>query len=154
MKHLHFIWLWIKNVFILKEPIFSELDYGDYIAKGKSYFVITWRMKNAYRLKIKSASFKSVLKSGSAYMVLPENNDQLEIILSSSWRSQKCLIKLKQIAINEPIEFPVKVNNSFNAQLKLQIPEPIFLNLKVNSFKAQIVNKKQIKTITNISYPN
>lgn len=154
MEYFHLAWLWIKNVFILKKPIFSQLDYGNYIAKEKSYFVITWRMKNAYRLKVKSARFKSVLKSGSAYMILPKNNDQLEIIISGSWRSQKYLIKLKQIAINEPIEFPVKLHNSFKAQLKLQPPETMFLSLKVGSFNAQIVNKKQIKTIINISYPN
>ena len=154
MRYFNSMWLRIKHIFILRIPMLSHLDYVDYVAEEKSYFVFTWRMKNAYRLKIKSAKFKSHLKSGSAYTALLGNDNHLEIIISNSWRSQKYLIKLRRIIIDNPIEFPVVIRNSFKVQLKLPAPKPNFSRLKVYSFKAQIVDKKQIKTIINISYPN
>ncbi|WP_152969737.1 hypothetical protein [Pedobacter sp. Hv1] len=111
-------------------------------------------MKNAYQLKVKSANFTSILNSGSAYIALPGNNDQTTVIISNSWRNQKVLIKLKQIILCNPIEFSASINRSFVATITIPNPKSNFSSIKVNSFKAHIVNKTQIKTIINISYPN
>lgn len=154
MRLLYNIWLWVKNIFNLRSPTFAHLDYADYVIEGKSYFVFSWRMKNGYHLKIKKAKFKSLLKSGSAYMVLSDNSDHIEIVISGSWRSQKYLIKLKPIVIDDTIEFPVTMLVSFDARLTIPNIKTNFSKLKMNSFKASIVDKSQIKKIINISYPN
>lgn len=154
MKYLNLLWLWHKNIFVFGKPIFSQLDYADYIIQSKGYFVFTWKIKNAYRLKIKSIGFKSVLKSGSAYIALHENDNQLEIIISGVWRSKNYLINLKRISINNSIDFPAVMCNNFEIKLNLPTPEPKLAKFKVDTFKVQIIDKKRIKSITNISYPN
>ncbi|TKC12761.1 hypothetical protein FA048_03845 [Pedobacter polaris] len=154
MKQLHLIWLWIKNAFNFKSPVFSQLDYADYIVEGKCYLVFSWQMKNAFCLKIKNIKFKSILKSGSAYVALADNNDKIEVIVYGSWRSRKYSIKLKGVVIDDTIEFPVSMLTEFDAKLSIPNIKTKFSELKMNSFKAKIVETKQIKTIINISYPN
>ena len=154
MKQMYFIWLWIRNVFNFKSPIFSHLDYTNYIIEGKSYLVFSWQTKNAFRLKIKGLRFKSILKSGSAYLALPDNDEPVEVIVYSSWRSQKYIVKLKRIVIDDTIEFPVFMLTAFDAKLTIPDIKTKFSKLKLNSLKAKIVETKQIKTIINISYPN
>ena len=109
-------------------------------------------MKNAFRLNIKDLRFKSVLKSGSAYLVLVDGNDVIEVIVSSSWRNQKYLIKLKRIVIDETIEFPASMLTSFAARITIPDMKTNFSNLILNSFKASVVHSKT--KIINISYPN
>jgi hypothetical protein len=154
MRKLLIIWLWAKNVFNLKTPIFSSLEYTNYIIQGKSYFIFSWTLKNAYNLKIKTVNYKSFLKSGSAYIAVKDNNDQIEIVISGSWKRQKHLIKLKQIVIDDTIDFPVAMHSSFDAKLTIPNIKTNFSKLKINSFKANIIDKNQIEKIINISYPN
>jgi hypothetical protein len=153
MRLFSIFWLWIRNVFNFKNPIFSSLDYATYIVEGKSYLVFSWQMHNAFRLRIKRIRFKSILKSGSAYVALADSNDEIEIVVSNLWRAHKYLINLKRIVIDETIEFPVAMLTSFDAKLTIPNMKAKISNLKVNSFKANIVDDKQITRIINISYP-
>lgn len=152
MKKVIIIWLWIRNSFNFKTPIFSHFDYADYIVEGKSYLLFSWQMKYAYRLKINELMFKSLLQSGSAYIAL-KDNDTVEIIVYGSWRSQKYIVKLKRFVIDDSIEFPASVRTGFGAKLNVPNIKTKFSKLKMNSLKAKIVDKNQIKII-NISYPN
>lgn len=154
MKCLHLLWTWLKNIIVFGKPAFSRLDYADYIAEGKSYFVFSWSLKHAYRIKIKSAAFSSLLKSGSAYIAIDEERPELEITICGVWRSRNYFVKLKRISINSPIEFPATMKNGFEIKLILPVPELNFTKLKVETFKVNIVDRRHIKSIINISYPN
>lgn len=154
MKYLYLIWRWIKSIFNFKKPILSRLDYAGYIIEGKSYFVFSWEMKNAYQLNAKSVGYKTFLKSGSAYMAVTENQNHIEIILSGSWRKRKYLIKLKRIILDVAIDFPISMNNHLEVKLNMPSLKSKFSTLKVYSFNSQLVNDNQIKKIINISYPN
>ncbi|RZK59193.1 MAG: hypothetical protein EOO91_05870 [Pedobacter sp.] len=154
MRKPYLIWLWTKNAFNFKSPIFLNLNYADFIIEGKSYLVVSWEMKNAFRLKIKGLRFNSILKSGSAYLALIDDNETVEVIVYGSWRSQKYIVKLKRIVIDGTIEFPASMLTSFDAKLAIPNIKTEFFKLKLNSFKANIVQTIQIKNIINISYPN
>ncbi len=136
------------------EFISVNFDYVDYIIESKSYLVFSWQMKNAFRLKIEGLRFRSILQSGSAYLALPDNDETVEIIVYGSWRSQKYILQLKRIVIDDAIEFPVSMRTDFEAQLSIPNLKTKFSELKINPFKAKILETKQIKTIINISYPN
>ncbi|GGI23269.1 hypothetical protein [Pedobacter mendelii] len=154
MRNFKTVCFWIKNIFTVKLPNLAKLDYADYIIEDKSYLIFSWSMENAHWLKIKSLKYKSFLKSGSAYIAINGNVDQLEIIISNSWRSRKYLLKLHQVSINEPIEFPATLQVSFEAKIVIPNPKQKFSKLKLNYFKANLVDERQIKRIINISYPN
>ncbi len=154
MRLFRAIWLWITSVFFLKRPILTHLEHVDYIVEDKSYFALSWKMEHAYQLKIRTAGFISILKVGSAYMVLPENVAEIDIVISGAWKSQRYIIELKQIVIENKIDFPVKTNMDFKAKFNIQSPNLGFSNIKINSFNASILSKKQIKKIINITYPN
>jgi hypothetical protein len=154
MKHLKIIWLWAKYIFISKSPTLPHLDYVEYIIDGKSYLVFSWKIKNAHVLKIKLEGFRSFLKSGSAYTILTGKSDQLEIIISNSWKSRRYLITLKQITIENTIEFPIRMQTHFDAKFNVPKAKTKFLNLELNPFEVSINNVTLIKNIINISYPN
>lgn len=154
MRKFKIIWLWVRNIFSVGLPNLTKLDYADYIIEDKSYLIFSWGMENAHWLKIKSLKYKSFLKAGSAYIAINGNVDQLEITISNSWRSRKYLLKLHQVSIDKPIEFPATLQSSFQAKIIIPNLKQKFSNLNLNSFKANLPDKKQIKRIINISYPN
>lgn len=154
MRNFKSLRVWFRHIFNFRHPNISFLDYANYIIEGKSYFVFSWKMENAYRLKIKSAKYKSNIKSGSAYIAINGNITQLEIIILNSWRGTKHILNLHQLSLDEKIEFPGALKDRFDVKVKAVILKKVFSHTKVNPFKVCVSDQAQIKRIINISYPN
>jgi len=154
MRNFKTLRLWARNILTLRGPSLTKLDYEDYIIEDKGYFIFSWALENAHCLKIKSLKYKSFLRSGSAYIAINGHLNQLEIIISNSWRSSKYLLKLHQITIEEPIVFPAAIKCSFEAKIIIPNLKQKISKVKLNSFKVTLSDKKQITRIINISYPN
>lgn len=154
MRYFRFIWFWIKNSFNLDEPSLVLFDYVDYIAEEKNHFVFSWKMENAFRIKIKSANFKSFLVAGSTYITLLEKVENLEVIISSSWKSRRYLVTLKHITLDTSLDFILNVRSSFSAEIHLMTTQPKISRFTINSFNAKLMDKKYIQKVINLSYPN
>lgn len=97
--------LFFKYLFRFRAPEIRQLNYIDYVIINKSYFLISWKSRYAYKLKIKPFYSTYFDGAGSVYTLVPDGIDSLEIDISNLWHSIKFEILLKKTEISIPFEF-------------------------------------------------
>jgi hypothetical protein len=126
----------IGNLFTIRRPRFTLLAYEDLVIGEKAYFLVSWQHRNAYRLRVKNAGFRSYQSSGSAFILIPVHLQEIIITISSLWRRKKVTVRLVRSAINTQTEFfPVKSDSDLQP-VSLYRPRP-----KV-SIKPLVVSKQ------------
>ena len=131
----------IFNLFDFKKPAFAYLNYIDLVINNKAYFLLTWRLENAFKLEIKNLKFVTLKKGGSAYILIPNEIEFIELFISNVWISEKKLIKLIRTTISEQIDFIPKrqftelsPNSLYNPQLNLVLKKPV-LQMQIKGVK-------------------
>lgn len=147
--------LWTANFFTFSRPVFQDLEYVDCILENKSYLLLSWKTNNSYKLHIKPAGYISFQKDASAYVVLPEAIEQVELTISNSWHSNTETIHLKKIELSEQIDFNIQANFSAlnKSQVKILDPALPSNHPKLNPFNIEVIRLTALKGITNITYP-
>jgi hypothetical protein len=146
---------WIKNSFVFQKPRFLDLEYVDYIIGDKPYFLISWNIKYAYKIKVKNTKFSSLKKHSSAYIAIPSEIDILEVSISNCWRSERQFITLKRVLISDKIEFNIEPTGDLKKRTEVMIPSLITSSKKVtiNALNARIKNLTSEPKIINLKYP-
>jgi hypothetical protein len=95
----------ISNLFNFDKPGFSQLRYADVVIDHKAFFLISWRIENGYKLKIKGLNYRSYHAGGSAYIAIPDETDHVELVIYNFWKSYRKKIILIRETINSQIDF-------------------------------------------------
>lgn len=90
-----------RSLILFRKPKFAELDFVDLIIEDKPLFLIAWKIKNGYSIKL-NPLHKTVRKvEGSFISELPPNTNSIELIASNFWRKNKRRIYLKHTKLND-----------------------------------------------------
>jgi hypothetical protein len=121
----------ISYFFRFRKPRFTQLYYADFVIDGNASFLVSWEIKNGYRLKIKALHYRTYKASGSAYIHVPDNVEHIELVIANFWRSECRQISLIREVISSQVDFfPVKQYEEltskavYTPQLKLALKTP------------------------------
>jgi hypothetical protein len=130
------------NPFNFDLPRFAQLRYTDLVIGDQAYFLLTWELERGDRLRIKCLNYRSSKSRGSAYIVIPEGVDSVELVISSLWKSVSKNIPLLREPIAAQVDFfPVLQLEELTAR-SVYSPQPNLL-LKTPQPGATI-NKLQV----------
>ena len=131
----------IFNLLTFNKPRFTILHYADFVINDRAYFLITWQFKSAYKLKIKSLNYTSFKANGSAYVLIPGEINQIDLVISNLWKSKHRGIRLFRTAIATQLDyFPQKRFTELSKDMLYQ-PQPKFTT------KNPLAKKLLVKTI-------
>lgn len=134
--------LFIKYLFRFRPPEIIELNYADYIITNKSYFLVSWKSKYAYKLSIKPFYYTYYKSGGSCYIMIAPELESLEIKISNVWQSRKFEVKLHKTEITVPFEFSLasNFNEWLSAKIRLPVPLPFSKKLVIRSTHPKVKN--------------
>jgi hypothetical protein len=150
-KNLIELFKFFQFLFVFKEPEEINIQVVNLYIKNDSYVLINWNLSNTKCIKIKEANFISYLKSGSAYLKISNDINQLNCKILNNWNSKIINFKLESIEISNNIHFKSKLNefkmkelrNKITNQiLELEIHQTNRYDVKVKKIEARINNKK------------
>lgn len=95
----------IRYIFNFKTPHFLDIHYVDYMIENKSYFLFSWKYRNAFKLSIKKLDYSTSKSRGSGYIIVPENVNNIEIIISNTWKKTTFQISFSKTKITSQIDF-------------------------------------------------
>lgn len=150
---LNMVKYFFQHLFRFRPPQIQELHYIDYIISNKSYFLISWKTRFAYKLSINSFYSINYRGSGSIYTLLPDGIENLEIVFSNLWFNKRINIQLKHVEVDIPFEFELSSNfkewRSVNIHLlKPNIPKaPPQVNCPQPKFQISKIS------VQNLSFP-
>ncbi len=138
-------------LFVFKEPKELNIQVANLYIKNDSYVLINWNLSRTKCIKIIEANFVSYLKSGSAYIKIANNTNELKCIILNNWYSKKINFKLESIEISNNIHFNSKLNEFkmkeirnkiTNQLLEFEIHQTNRFVVKVKNLEARINNNK------------
>jgi hypothetical protein len=97
--------LTLLNLFNFKKPRFSVLRYADVVIEGKAFFLVSWRIENGYRFSIKVLHYRTHKAAGSAYIAVPDDVLQVELVAANFWRMERRDIRLLRETIAAQVDF-------------------------------------------------
>lgn len=144
--------LFFKHLFKFRSPEIIQFNHVDYVIINKSYFLVSWKSKYAYRLNIKPFYSTYYNIAGSIYTLIPPDIDVLEIEFSNLWRSKKFEIPLKKTEITVPFEFAMvpKFKEWQSANIHLPRPKTSSKKLLLDSIPFKF--SKPIISIQNLTF--
>src|SRR5690349_4990238 len=89
-----------RQLFHLRKPTISRLDYLDIVIQDKMLFLISWQFPRKYRLKISKHHKTYFSASGSVVVKLPPYTKSIHLTVSSVWRKTKITVPLKKVALD------------------------------------------------------
>lgn len=120
----------IINLFTYRKPEFTRLHAEEVVMDGKAYFLFSWELYNAYRLKIPALKYLTWKRSGSAYVMIPNGVNEVELIAVTLWRSATVAFKIKRAGQERQIDFkPIVMSPVLHAGTMYQ-PQ---INLTINT---------------------
>lgn len=138
-------------LFVFKEPEEINIQVVNLYIKNDSYVLITWNLSKTKCIKVVEGNFVSYLKSGSAYIKIANNTNELNCKILNNWYSKNINFKLESIEINDNIYFNSKLNenkmkqyeNSIRTELlELEVNQMNRFNIKLKNIEGKINNKK------------
>ena len=139
----------IINLFTYRKPEFARFHAEDVVIEGKAYFLFTWELENAYWLKVPALKYSTSKRRGSAYVVIPDGVDQIELIAVTLWCSARVAFKIRRIAVNILIDFkPIPIppvlhaGTMYKPNLNLTLKTPV-LKRQLSGVKTRVFNLNQ-----------
>lgn len=138
-------------LFVFKEPEEINIQVANLYIKNDAYVLINWNLSRTKCIKVIEANFVSYLKSGSAYIKIANNTNELNCKILNNWYSKKINFKLVSIEINDNIYFNLKLNenkmkeyeNNIRTELlELEVNQMNRFNIKLKNIEGKINNKK------------
>lgn len=138
-------------LFVFKEPEEINIQVVNLYIKNDSYVLINWNLSRTKCIKVIEANFVSYLKSGSAYIKIANNTNELNCKILNNWYSKKINFKLESIKINDNIYFNSKLNeikmkqfeNNIRTELlEINVIQMNKFKIKLNNITGKINNKK------------
>ncbi|NRF37754.1 hypothetical protein [Pedobacter foliorum] len=145
---------WMRNSFVFQKPRFLDLEYVDYVIGSKPFFLISWNIRYAYKVRVKNTKFSSLETHSSAYIAIPVETDVLEVIISNSWRSERQFIKLTRVVISDKIEFNMCLTGDLKKKTEVIMPSPGTnpKTITVKTLNTSIKNLSGTPKIINLKY--
>ena len=141
-----------KYLFRFRAPEIQELHYIDYIITNKSYFLISWKSRFGYKLKIKPFYSTYYNRLGSSYTFIPEGMDFLDIEISNVWYSKKFKVELKKIVIEPNFEFNLAPNFKEWHAARIGLPKPELTSKTPSTRKIYQKLSNPVISVQNITY--
>lgn len=91
-------------LFNFRKPSFEAFSYSVMVLRERAYLLMSWRMRRPGTLRIPELHFSSQKRSGSAYIRLPGEHTELEICLSTLWRSTRVRLTLLYTDVAEKVD--------------------------------------------------
>lgn len=139
----------IINLFTYRKPEFTRFHAEDVVMDGKAYFLFSWELENAYRLKIPALRYSTWKHSGSAYLIIPDGVNEIDLLAVTLWRSSTKTCKISRAVVDNPIDFrPVSLRLKLHAgsvyqpQLNLKLKSPS-LKRQLGDVKIPVFNLNQ-----------
>ena len=138
-------------LFVFKEPEEINIQVANLYIKNDAYVLINWNLSRTKCIKVIEANFVSYLKSGSAYIKIANNTNELNCKILNNWYSKNINFKLESIEINNNIYFNPKLNEDKMKQyennirtelLELEVNQMNRFNIKLKNIEGKINNKK------------
>jgi hypothetical protein len=138
-------------LFVFKEPEEINIQVVNLYIKNDSYVLINWNLSRTKSIKVIEANFVSYLKSGSAYIKIANNTNELNCKILNNWYSKNINFKLESIEINDNINFNPKLNENKMKQyennirtelLEFEVNQINRFNIKLKNIEGKINNKK------------
>jgi hypothetical protein len=138
-------------LFVFKEPEEINIQVANLYIKNDAYVLINWNLSRTKCFKVIEANFVSYLKSGSAYIKIANNTNELNCKILNNWYSKNINFKLESIEINNNIYFNPKLNEDKMKQyennirtelLELEVNQMNRFNIKLKNIEGKINNKK------------
>lgn len=151
--NLNGLFYWFLNLFSFKRPVFITLKYVDCVFDDKTYLLIEWQMKNAYKLKIKELGYLSFRKNASAYMFIPGDVSKIKVRIANVWRSESEYLELKRTAITVQTDFNLQPEfKTFNVSVApFNNLNLIRREIHLKGIKIQLSNHGTLRT-QNLNY--
>jgi hypothetical protein len=150
-KNLIELFKFFQFLFVFKEPEEINIQVVNLYIKNDSYVLINWNLSRTKCIKVIEANFVSYLKSGSAYIKIADNTNELNCKILNNWFSKNINFKLESIEISNNIHFKSKLNEFkmkelrnkiTNQLLELEIHQTKRYDVKVKKLEDKINNKK------------
>jgi hypothetical protein len=87
--------------FLFRKPLFTFLDYTDLIIDDKAVFLLTWKLVNGHKVKIKPLGRKYYSKEQSLIIRLDFKPIYIDIIACNYWRITRKRVKLNFIRLDD-----------------------------------------------------
>ncbi|MEZ5018413.1 MAG: hypothetical protein R2800_15240 [Flavipsychrobacter sp.] len=104
----------LSRFWVFRKPLFTFLKYEHVIIEGNKLLLVSWNTKNASLLSIDQLGYHSSQKKSSLIISLPEDIDQVEILIKNLWK--KTVDKISLVSIE--IEYKYQINSDFSDLLK------------------------------------
>lgn len=98
----------IRYLFVFRQPGFSSLAHVDVVLQNQSYFIISWKLENAFGICIQEMGFFSFNIGSSAYLAIPSSLNSLRLKVFNTWHSQTQVIQLCKTELDTTTVFPLQ----------------------------------------------
>jgi len=158
----------IRRFLDFSKPRFLNLDYIDIVVEEKTLFLLSWKSKRHYKVKI--SPFNKTYNNHETAIVLkvPASTIELTITLHSFWRKRRYQVLLKKVKLDketakhlitkfkpiEMIRLKTPVVNAVRTFRGTNLPVIVLkkLSLKINNPSLSINTDKLIYTIKTNNY--
>lgn len=144
--------LFFKYLFRFRAPQIININYLDYLIINKSYFLLSWKTKYAYKLRIKPFYSTFYNYGGSIYIAVPNNIDTLEVKISNLWSSRKLQVHLKKTEISVPFEFTLVPDFKQWQSTNISLPKLKTTARKLLVNNTQTTISKSIISVRNLTF--
>lgn len=99
----------MNYLFCFRKPSLECFSYSAIVLRDQPYLLFSWRMRYGRWLRIQGMGFRSSDISGSAYLRISKEQQELRVKVSNLWRSFRLILPVIYTEIERQIDIvPVK----------------------------------------------